>query len=193
VVERLRTRSREPEPDTGQMYRGLFNNRAEFVARQMTTPLVVPGPRSVDDYELCPQGLAYWYLHPAVFTDRCLKDWWIFIHDIRGVSGRHRHQGGLVLFVIEGRGYTVMNGQRYDWKAGDLIVMPLMPEGIEHQHFNLVPDKSSKWLAFINEPTFNEVGSEFVQMAIDPEWAAKYGITSWNGAPVATEQITPTV
>jgi hypothetical protein len=190
MPEAVRTRVREPEPDAGEKYGALMRNREEFCERQQTAPLVIKAPKP-SEYELCPQGLIGWYLHPQLFTDTCLLDWWVFIHDIRGVSGRHRHQGGLVLFIIEGGGYSTMNGVRYDWEEGDLVLMPLLPEGVEHQHFNLVPDKSSKWLAFIHVPTFNEVGSELVQTAIDPEWAERFGVTTWRGAAVATEQLVP--
>lgn len=189
MAEAVRTRVREAEPDPGQKYNALYQSREDFLARQLATPLVIKAPKP-DEYELCPQGLIGWYLHPQVFTDRCFQDWYVFIHDIRGVSGRHRHQGGLVLFIIEGRGYSTMNGVRYDWKAGDLVVLPLLPEGVEHQHFNLVEGGTSKWLAFIHLPTFNEVGSELVQTAIDPEWAEKNGVTSWKGVSAATESLT---
>jgi mannose-6-phosphate isomerase-like protein (cupin superfamily) len=171
----------------GQRYNAIYQAREDFLFHQANSPLVVKAPKQ-EEYELCPQGLIGWYLHPQVFTDRCLQDWWVFIHDIRGVSGRHRHQGGLVLFIIEGQGYSTMNGVRYDWKAGDMVLMPLMPEGVEHQHFNLVSGKSSRWLAFIHEGTFNEVGSELVQTAIDPEWAERFGVATWKGATVATEE-----
>jgi mannose-6-phosphate isomerase-like protein (cupin superfamily) len=144
-----------------------------------------------EQYELCPQGLIGWYLQPNSSSDACLQDWWVFIHDIRGVSGRHRHQGGLVLFIIEGRGYSTMNGVRYDWEEGDMIIMPLLREGVEHQHFNLREDGSSKWLAFIHLPTWNEQGSELVQSALDPEFVERFGVTSWKGATTAVEKAVP--
>lgn len=192
MAERLQTRMREPEALPGDQYFAMYDDRENFLQHQQTAPVVVKAVKP-EEYELCPQGLIGWYLHPQVFTDRCLREWWVFIHDIRGVSGRHRHQGGLVLFIIEGHGYSTMNGVRYDWEAGDMVLMPLVPEGVEHQHFNLVEGGSAKWLAFIHEPTFNEVGSELVQTAIDPEWAEATGLTVWKGAAVATETATPKI
>ncbi|MPZ92893.1 MAG: cupin domain-containing protein [Actinobacteria bacterium] len=189
MVERVQTRPREAADEAGEKYTALMRDRSDFVERQRTAPLVVKAPKK-DEYELCPQGLIGWYLHPQVFTDRCLDEWYVFIHDIRGVSGRHRHQGGLVLFIIEGQGYSTMNGVRYDWKEGDLVLMPLLPEQVEHQHFNLRPDRPSKWMAFIHLPTFNNVGSELTQKAIDPEWAERSGQTTWRGANVAEEKVT---
>ena len=192
MAEQVGTRVREPEALPGAHYFALYENREDFLEHQATAPLVVKRVPK-EEYELCPQGLIGWYLHPQVFSDRCLQEWWVFIHDIRGVSGRHRHQGGLVLFIIEGKGYSTMNGVRYDWKAGDMVLMPLLPEGVEHQHFNVVEGASSKWLAFIHEPTFNEVGSELVQTALDPEWVAETGVTTWRGASSATESVMPRI
>ncbi len=187
MSERVGTRSREPEPASFPKYLSLVTGREQFVDHQKTAPLVIKGLKP-EQYELCPQGLIGWYLQPNDSSNACLQDWWVFIHDIRGVSGRHRHQGGLVLFIIEGRGYSTMNGVRYDWEEGDMIIMPLLREGVEHQHFNLREDGSSKWLAFIHLPTWNEQGSELVQSALDPEFVERYGVTSWRGATTAKEK-----
>lgn len=75
------------------------------------------------------------------------NNWTIFCHEVRQHSGRHKHQGGINLFVIKGRGYTVVDGERYDWKEGDLILLSIKKGGVEHQHFN-IDDKPSKWVAF---------------------------------------------
>jgi mannose-6-phosphate isomerase-like protein (cupin superfamily) len=187
MADAVRTRVREAEPEVGEKYNAVYQYREDFLAHQLSTPLVIKALRP-EEYELCPQGLIGWYLHQLA-TDTCFQDWWVFVHDIRKVSGRHKHQGGLVLFILEGRGYTTMNGVRYDWKEGDLLVLPLLPGGVEHQHFNLVEGGTSKWLAFIHVPTLDEVGSELSQTAIDPEWAAKNNVTSWKGASAATETL----
>lgn len=190
MSERVGTRSREPEPSAFPKYFSLITEREQFVELQQTAPLVIKAVKP-DQFELCPQGLIGWYLQPHDSSNACLQDWWVFIHDIRGVSGRHRHQGGLVLFIIEGRGYSTMNGVRYDWEEGDMVIMPLLREGVEHQHFNLRTDGSSKWLAFIHQPTWNEQGSELVQSALDPEFVEHFGVTSWKGATTAVEKLVP--
>lgn len=189
--ERAATAEREAEDAVGRLYSEEYGHMEDFVNRQHSAPLVRKslGP---DDFELCPQGRAGFYLHPQVFEDTCLNEWWVFIHDIRKVSGRHRHQGGIVLFVIDGVGYTTMNGVRYNWKAGDLVLMPLERERVDHQHFNTVPGEPCAWLAFIHIPTFKENGSEITQTSLDPDWVAETGITTWKGASVALETIEQT-
>lgn len=188
--EQVRVREREAESAVGRLYSEEFGHIEEWQNRQHAAPLVIKKLRP-EDFELGPQGKLGFYLHDQVFTDRALRDWWVFIHDIRKVSGRHRHQGGLVIFIIAGRGYTTMNGVKYPWKAGDLLVMPLLPEKVEHQHFNSDPGNPAMWLAFIHIPTFKEAGGELTQTALDPEWVQKTGISTWKGAGVANEQVEP--
>jgi len=36
----------------------------------------------------------------------------------------HRHVGSAVYLAFEGRGYSVIDGQRFDWSKGDLFVVP---------------------------------------------------------------------
>jgi gentisate 1,2-dioxygenase len=36
----------------------------------------------------------------------------------------HRHTGSAVYLVFEGHGHSVIDGQRFDWRSGDLFVVP---------------------------------------------------------------------
>ena len=64
--------------------------------------------------EMTRQGRLRYYLNRNTLHDTVLKDWNIFTHELRTRSGKHRHQGGLVIYVIEGKGYTVVEGQRQE-------------------------------------------------------------------------------
>lgn len=94
-----------------------------------------------------------------VYEDTATQDWRVFIHAIKAVSGRHTHQGGLGLFVLEGRGATTYDGVRHEWEKGDLIVLPIKPGGIDHQHFDLSGD--ARWLAIAYMPVMNAIGMEW--------------------------------
>ena len=190
MAEQIGVRPREPEAAAGLKFVKAQQDQKRQVNRQMTTPLVIKAPKK-EEYELCPMGLLGWYLHPLPEPENCLHEWRVWTHDIRGVSGRHRHQGGAVLFVTEGVGYTTMNGERFDWEEGDLVMIPLMPEQVEHQHFNAREDGPSKWLAFVHMPTWNLLGGEVVQKAVDPEWAEKSGQSTYDDAGIATEHVEP--
>lgn len=83
-----------------------------------------------------------------------LEGWEVFEVEIPPGSstGSHRHQGGIAIFILEGRGYTVIEGKQFDWKAGDLLLLPLKPGGIEHQHFNADSERPARYLPFLFEP-----------------------------------------
>ena len=58
-----------------------------------------------------------------------------FLQEIppRGWSGKHRHVGEEVQFIIEGEGYSVLDDVRWDWGKNDVVCTPVMTT---HQHFN---------------------------------------------------------
>jgi quercetin dioxygenase-like cupin family protein len=120
--------------------------------------------------EMTRQGRLRYYLNRNTLHDTVLKDWNIFTHELRTRSGKHRHQGGLVIYVIEGKGYTVVEGQRQDWESGDLILLPIQPGGVEHQHFNLNGDAPSRWMAYIYKPFHDEVAHGMEQREESPEY-----------------------
>ncbi len=101
-----------------------------------------------------------------------LDQWWLFVHEIRQHSGKHVHQGGLMLFVLQGKGYTVIDGKRYDWGIGDLICLPIKKGGVEHQHFN-IDDKPSRWLALMYYPLNKAVGWFMEQKENFSQWKEK--------------------
>ena len=47
-------------------------------------------------------------------------------------TGKHSH-GEEVMFIIEGEGCTVIDGERFDWEKESTIFIPF---GAVHQHFN---------------------------------------------------------
>ncbi|HKY50360.1 MAG TPA: cupin domain-containing protein [Candidatus Limnocylindria bacterium] len=50
-------------------------------------------------------------------------------------SGSHKHtHTEAMLYVLEGRGYSIVDGERYDWEAGDAVHVP--PRMTTHEHFN---------------------------------------------------------
>jgi quercetin dioxygenase-like cupin family protein len=169
--ERVRVRSRDPIPDGG--YEKLFREREEFVVRQHSRKLVIK-PRE-RDWDLTRQGFVRWYLHPLLYKDTPLQDWYTFMLDIRTHSGRHRHQGGLVIFIVEGSGGTEVDGERLLWQAGDLLLLPVKPGGVEHKHYNAEPGKGCRWLAFLYLPLWNHVGSELAQLELSPDFIERYG------------------
>ncbi len=93
------------------------------------------------------QGQMRWYMHPAI-KDIALSTLAIYEQEIppRSRSGRLQFQGGQIIFVIEGQGYTVIDGVKHPWKDRDVLNLPLKKEGIIVQHFNSSDDKPARVL-----------------------------------------------
>ena len=89
------------------------------------------------------QGLMRWYLHPAI-TDTVLSTLSIYRQEIPpgSRSGRLKFQGGQILFIVEGRGHTMLDGVKHAWEAGDVVNLPCKRDGIVVQHFNDDPDEA---------------------------------------------------
>ncbi|HZP27259.1 MAG TPA: cupin domain-containing protein [Dehalococcoidia bacterium] len=159
-------RERETEPQVSH-YDETMKRQAELREKLGNSPVVLK-PREIDNSR---QGKLQNILRPEDMENgkACVGNWAIFTHEIRttadGIttSGQHRHQGGLGLFAVEGEGYTVVDGQRFDWKAGDFIMLPIKPNGCVHQHFSRNPDKPAKWLAMIYMPYMLWTGMAFEQ------------------------------
>ena len=88
-------------------------------------------------WEVNPQGMMKWYMHPDIETT-AHKFLIFYAQEIppRSRSGKQQCQGGMVFVVVEGMGYSILDGERYDWKKGDLLQLPIRPEGVAFQHFN---------------------------------------------------------
>ena len=172
MAETERTRVREREPAALNSYEiGMQRDRA-LAERHLTGRIVV---RLQDTkQELMRQGHLRFYLDAGRrITDTPLQNWAVFTHEVRSVSGKHRHQGGLVIYVIDGKGYSVVDGERIDWEKGDLLLLPLRPNGVEHQHFNLGGEKPALWMAFIHQAIREYVASELTQTEPSPEWKTR--------------------
>jgi gentisate 1,2-dioxygenase len=110
------------------------------------------------------QGTSQFYVMPQ-FEELSLTQWVVFLRDHTGVqSGRHQHQGGITIFGVEGDGYSVVNGHRFDWSAEDAVLLPIVPGGLDHQHFRARDDRPSKFIGIIYEPLVVALGAEMVQL-----------------------------
>ena len=171
--ESERTREREREPPALNSYELAIAHDREFAERQRLGRVVL----RIED---CPQqqtrqGLLRFYLSPFVIHDTPLQNWSVFTHEIHTKSGKHKHQGGIVIYVVEGKGHSVVDGERWDWEKGDLVLLPLRPEGVEHQHFNDDPSKPSVWMAFVNFAIRDYVALEITQLEESADFARGSG------------------
>jgi len=166
-LEREIIRAREAESQEVHYYDDIFNLWASRRETNNTGKVVIKGTEM--PWEQSRQARLKHFLHPVI-TDTVGFGWFVFIQDIRSQSGRHVHQGGLSLYIVEGKGWTVVDKVRYDWEEGDLILLPVKPGGCEHQHFNAQPGKPCTWLAIIWDPFINVLGNELTQREYSPDW-----------------------
>lgn len=90
-------------------------------------------------------GIYRWFIHPS-FTDVASRQLLFWTHDIPpgSRSGIQKHQGGRIHFVVEGKGYSLIDGKRYDWERHDLLLLPIKAGGVLVQHWNADPEKPAK-------------------------------------------------
>ncbi len=161
-----RTRERERRVEIDPWYEDLLERDRENIARLETGEVVVRGEEI--PWHQNRHARVKYLLHP-MRTETGVSDTMIFVHEIWKHSGMHRHQGGLALYVLEGRGHTVVNGETHEWEAGDLILLPVAPGGLDHQHFN-DGNGTASWLALIFWPWMDLVSNQMVQISVSPQW-----------------------
>lgn len=87
--------------------------------------------------EVTPFGRLRWYLHHEL-KEQASQALYLCELEIPEASrsGRIRHQGGIVCLVVEGSGYTNLDGVDHAWEKRDVIGLPVRPKGVVFQHVN---------------------------------------------------------
>ena len=91
-----------------------------------------------------------------------------------GKSDKHGHMNSALLYILEGKGYEIHDGERVGWQAGDAAIVR---NGCVHQHFNLNPDKPAKILILKSKPLFIFFNLSFQKTVenapdkLEPDWA----------------------
>jgi gentisate 1,2-dioxygenase len=67
----------------------------------------------------------------------------------------HRHASSSVYLVISGQGYSIVDGQRFDWEHGDVFAVP---SWARHEHANRSQTKVAALFAFTDAPVMQALG-----------------------------------
>ncbi|HZV51171.1 MAG TPA: cupin domain-containing protein [Candidatus Dormibacteraeota bacterium] len=104
--------------------------------------------RTVGHEDPSPQSRAKWMVGPGddPFLTQTVQCHFVAI-DPGGSNGGHGHQNEAAFYILQGHGYEVHDGRRYDWSAGDLVVVH---NDSRHQHFNASPTEPA--LAIVVKP-----------------------------------------
>ncbi|MFQ5683535.1 MAG: cupin domain-containing protein [Candidatus Binatia bacterium] len=124
----------------------LFQRRDSWRERMSDATTLVKGKDL--PWERNRHGKMKWYLHPGL-DDRAMRSLLVFMQEIPpgGRTGKQKHQGGLTHYIIEGRGYTMLNDEKHEWGPGDCVVFPILSHGVEYQHFNSDPKRPVIFIA----------------------------------------------
>ncbi len=108
-------------------------------------------------------GKLRWYMHPSI-ENNALSTLMFFEQELApgSRSGRLKFQGGQVIYVLSGTGYTMVDGVKHPWKGGDVLNLPVRTNGIIVQHVN-TGDEHAKLLA------------------CEPNWFAATGVDRGSG------------
>jgi gentisate 1,2-dioxygenase len=71
-------------------------------------------------------------------------------------TSKHRHTYETILYVLEGEGFTVIEGRRVDWRAGDAVYVPVWAW---HQHTNTSATSACRYVACENAPMLQNLGA----------------------------------
>ena len=171
MADVMKTRVRERGPSEFNQYERTLKWMVDWRERAFKRQIVI---RSEDvEWEQSRQGRLKYFINRETDDETLgvLRDWNVFLHDIKTHSGAHRHQGGLVIYVVEGEGYTEVDGVRKEWEAGDAVLLPLKPDGCVHKHFNKHPGQPAVWMAFIYSPYMDELGKWVEQKEVSPDFS----------------------
>ena len=67
-------------------------------------------------------------------------------------------------YILDGVGYEIHDGVRYDWKAGDVAIVH---NNCVHQHFNASKDKPARALVIKTKPMYMFMNMLF-QTLVEP-------------------------
>ena len=81
-----------------------------------------------------------------------------------GKSQKHGHVNEAAFYILDGRGYEIHDGIRYDWKAGDIAVVH---NNCVHQHFNADEERPARALVLKSKPMFLFLNMLF-QKTVEP-------------------------
>jgi quercetin dioxygenase-like cupin family protein len=98
-------------------------------------------------------------------------------------TGKHCH-GEEAIYIIEGAGFSVIDGKKYEWDTGSCIFIPF---GVSHQHFNT----GSRTVRYISVMALSLEKFAGISRIIQHEEASEIFMGKTNGMEPADSDIHP--
>ena len=162
VFERERTK--EPEATAEGSYEATLRLAREKRERDFQGDCVVKGAELARAMTQLGSIARY---YPQLTSP--LQEWDVWLLEFEERTGKHLQQGGGVFFVVEGNGYSVLNGEKVLWKKGGLVLVPVQLGGVEVQHFNEGAGKAALCM-FRHRMVKDALGSRTQHLEDSPEW-----------------------
>jgi len=67
----------------------------------------------------------------------------------------HRHTGSFIYQVAKGKGFSIINGQRFDWQERDIFCVP---SWMFHEHANASQSEDACLFCFNDLPVMKSLG-----------------------------------
>ncbi len=90
---------------------------------------------------------------------------------------KHGHMNSAIFYILNGKGYDVHDGVRYDWEAGDACIVE---NGCVHQHFNADPNHEARALIIKAKPLFLFFHLLFQKNVALPPTEPRPGFENWK-------------
>ncbi len=138
---------------------GPYNLKDEL-ARLRALPRVVKGRDLA--FNDGPQAFSRHYVEPS---DGLAQTLHIHLEEYApgGMNGKHGHVNEAAFYILDGTGYEVHDGIRYDWKAGDIAIVH---NNCVHQHFNADAKKPARALVIKTKPMYMFMNMLFQQRVL---------------------------
>jgi gentisate 1,2-dioxygenase len=68
-----------------------------------------------------------------------------------GKSQKHGHVNEAAFYILDGTGYEIHDNERYDWEAGDVVIVH---NNCVHQHFNASKERPARALVIKTKPMY---------------------------------------
>ena len=78
-----------------------------------------------------------------------------------GRTQKHGHVNEAAFYILDGVGYEIHDGVRYDWKAGDVAIVH---NNCVHQHFNASATRPARAIVMKTKPMFMFMNMLFQKM-----------------------------
>lgn len=151
------TQEEQPLPEVKTTYDEKLMARYEEAQWRRTVPRIIRS--SEMPWEDTPQGKIKWLVHPKASIALRTLECWIQELPPGGHSGKHRHLAEEVHLILEGKGYDIQDGVRWDWEKEDLVCVP---HDAVHQHFNADPDKPALFLS-VSSRLYSFIGHDGIE------------------------------